>query len=439
MATPVIMPRQGQSVETCLFAEWHVSKGSRVKKGDLLFSYETDKAAFDAEAPADGIILEIFASPGDVVPVLTNIAVIGETGEKYDDLIPGNTTNKPHEKTDIQKAMEEPVKNKSTFGKPMSGSDSDRKVSPRARKMAARLKISPSGIQGTGPEGRILERDVLLKASKLPKTTPLARAMAYSDELSLPLTGSGKGGKIISSDIKGIKSKDTAGEYTEIPLTNVRKIIGRKMHDSLQLTAQLTLHSSADARKILDLRKKFKSSVEKEGGADITLNDMVCFTVIQALKKHPALNSHFMGESIRQFHSVHLGIAVDTPRGLLVPTLRNADRQDLTNLSGMLKQLTAHSITGAVDPELFYGATFTVTNLGALGVEMFTPVLNLPQVAILGVNTIRYQPDNLGDGNIGFIPRIGLSLTFDHRALDGAPAALFLQEVARQISNFIYN
>ncbi len=439
MATPVIMPRQGQSVETCLFSEWHVTKGSQVKKGDLLFSYETDKAAFEAEAPADGIILETFVSPGDVVPVLSNVAVIGQPGEKFDDVIHAGKDENITQNESTLPDEPESIKNSPQENKSEPGTDRIKHLSPRARKTASRLKVSSGGISGTGPGGRIIERDILSKAEKLPKATPLARAMAYSEQLNLPLSGSGKRGKIISADIKDMKHAPAAGEFTDIPLSNVRRIIARKMHESLQQTAQLTLHSSADARKIMELRKNIKATPDKPGSPDITLNDMVCFAVIKALKKHAGINAHFMGETIRQFHSVHLGIAVDTPRGLIVPTLQNAGNLDLENLSKNLKELAAKAQTGSIDPELLSGATFTVTNLGVIGVEMFTPVLNLPQVAILGINAIRYQPDNLGGGTIGFIPRIGLSLTFDHRAVDGAPAGRFLQEVINQIANFEYS
>jgi pyruvate dehydrogenase E2 component (dihydrolipoamide acetyltransferase) len=160
---------------------------------------------------------------------------------------------------------------------------------------------------------------------------------------------------------------------------------------------------------------------------------------LKALKKHGNMNSHFLGETVRNFHTVHLGIAVDAPRGLMVPTLRNADRMNLEELAINLKELAAKAQKGDIDPELLSGATFTVTNLGALGVEMFTPVLNPPQVGILGINAIRHRPEDIGNGIIGFIPVIGLSLTFDHRAVDGAPAALFLKEVADQIKNFEIN
>jgi pyruvate dehydrogenase E2 component (dihydrolipoamide acetyltransferase) len=218
----------------------------------------------------------------------------------------------------------------------------------------------------------------------------------------------------------------------------VRKIIARAMHESLSTSAQLTHHMSADVRKLLALRNTVKAELEKGSTVNITLNDMVCFAVIRALDKFPEINSHFLGESIRTFRKVHLGLAVDTPRGLMVPAIRNADDLSLKGLSTRLKEVAEQCRKGNVDPEMLSAsaASFTVSNLGAYGVEMFTPVINLPQVAILGVNTITYRPADLGDGVFGFVPVIGLSLTYDHRAVDGGPATLFLKEIKTQIENF---
>jgi pyruvate dehydrogenase E2 component (dihydrolipoamide acetyltransferase) len=207
------------------------------------------------------------------------------------------------------------------------------------------------------------------------------------------------------------------------------------MYESLANTAQLTLHASADARKMLDFRQRAKARMAEGYGYNITINDMVCFATVKALLHHPDSNAHFLGDAMRRFSNVHLGFAVDTPRGLMVPTLQNANHLTLEGLSAQMKSLATACQEGGIDPELLQGATFTISNLGAFGIEMFTPVLNPPQVGILGVNTISLQPAKIESGIIGFTPRIGLSLTFDHRAVDGAPAAAFLKEVSQQIEN----
>jgi pyruvate dehydrogenase E2 component (dihydrolipoamide acetyltransferase) len=198
---------------------------------------------------------------------------------------------------------------------------------------------------------------------------------------------------------------------------------------------------SADVRHILEARKQIKNDIAAgKAKEDITLNDILCWCLIRALKKNPEANSHFLNDKLRIFNKVHLGIAVDTPRGLMVPAVRNADEMDLVRLSLQLRSVAEACRKGNIDPELLQSnaATFTVSNLGNYGVEMFTPVINLPQVCILGICTITYRPADIGDNIFGFIPTIGLSLTYDHRAIDGGPATMFLKEIRDQIEGFRY-
>jgi pyruvate dehydrogenase E2 component (dihydrolipoamide acetyltransferase) len=410
MSIPVIMPRQGQSVETCIITKWFKQKGETVRAGDLLFSYETDKAAFDVEAPADGTILDIFYGDGAEVPVLVNVALLGDAGEKIESLSPaatavtGKTEKIPgppdSEKTDI------PVTKSETAKGP---DDLKIRISPRAKRFADKKSLNYYEIQGSGPNGRIVCSDI---------------------EKALAEPG-----------VKKKEVKETASEYTEQPLTNVRKLISRAMHASLQNSAQLTHHMSADVRNILEARKKIKEGMQNGSAQqDITLNDMVCLCVIRAIREFPEINAHFLEDRIRVFNKVHLGIAVDTPRGLMVPAIRNADIMDLPTLSREIRSAAEECRKGNINPELIQStaATFTVSNLGNYGVEMFTPVINLPQCAILGVCTIMYRPADLGNNTFGFVPYIGLSLTYDHRAVDGGPATLFLKEIKTQIEKFTY-
>ena len=218
----------------------------------------------------------------------------------------------------------------------------------------------------------------------------------------------------------------------------MRKIIAKSMHASLQNSAQLTHHLGADARRILELRKQVKAAMEAgKIATNITLNDMVCFAVIKALKKFPNVNSHFLGDTMRLFNKIHLALAVDTDRGLMVPVVRNADDLSISGLANQFKEIANACRKGSINPELLSAeaATFTVSNLGNYGVEMFTPVINLPQTAILGVNTIVPRPKDLGDGVYAFVPYIGLSLTYDHRALDGGEATRFVKQIAVEIEN----
>lgn len=448
MATPVMMPRQGQSVETCILVSWTKKPGDKVTKGEILYSYETDKAAFDEAAPADGILLDVFFREGDEVPVLTNIAVIGEEGEPIDEFKPGaDTADKKDEapKTEKAETPDKPEPSAQQQEKaapaPSDVTAGEIKASPRARKMAGEAGISLHGIQGSGPGGRIIERDLVEQYPDLHKLTRLAQKVSEEKGLYATEPGTGVGNRSLDTELSEAPQAPVESGDKMVPLSNIRKIIAQNMLASLQNSAQLTHHISADARKLLKLRKHFKAEYEHGGTYNVTINDLVCYAVIRALEAKPEINAHFLGDRMRYIKNVHLGIAVDTPRGLMVPTVRKANLLNIYGLSAELKDAAEACKTGKIDPELLKSesASFTISNLGAYGIEMFTPVLNLPQCGILGVNTITTRPGDAGDGIVGLIPYIGLSLTYDHRALDGAPASAFLKEVKDQIENLTIN
>lgn len=424
MAVAVIMPRQGQSVESCILGQWYKNEGDEVKTGDLLFSYETDKAAFDEEAKADGVLLARFFDEGDEVPVLATVAVIGNKGESIDEFtgeMPASEevisdADNENELDEIAKVIEFSVEPDSSNGRV--------RISPLARNMALKMEIDYTKMEGTGPMGRIIARDIEAAAAQKPE----------------PQVAAAKQPEIVPQQpavkIPAREPLTISGDFEVKPLSNMRKLIAKSMHQSLQNSAQLTHHLSADARNLQKARKKFKKQFESgEIQENVTLNDLVCFAVINALKKFRQANAHFLGDSIKYFKKVNLGLAVDTDRGLMVPALLNADDYSITGLSSRLRQLAADARKGSVSPDLLSpeAATFTVSNLGNYGVEMFTPVINLPQVAILGVCTIVLRPKDIGDGVIAFVPMIGLSLTYDHRALDGGEATLFLAEIKKEI------
>jgi len=413
MAIAVIMPKQGQSVETCIIIKWFKNKGESVSVGDILFSYETDKAAFDLESPADGILLDVFFEDGAEVPVLVNVAVIGKSGEATVSFNPEQTTlsipSAPTASTALDAVEAIKALEASDINKVLSTPDGKIRISPRAKRMAEDKGLNYSNLQGSGPNRRIITSDIE---------------------------------KVLSGAAISTKTVQSLGvEYTEQPLSNVRKLIAKAMYASLQNSAQLTHHMSADVRYLLEARQNIKNklSIDKSQ-QDITLNDMICWCVIRALERFPEANCHFLDDRIKIFHKVHLGIAVDTPRGLMVPAIKNADDMDLVKLSKELKSVADACKKGSISPELIQStsATFTVSNLGNYGVEMFTPVINLPQAGILGVCTIINRPANLGNNIFGFVPYIGLSLTYDHRAIDGGPATLFLKEIKEQIEAFSY-
>lgn len=406
MATLVIMPKQGQSVETCIITKWFRKKGEKVSAGDILFSYETDKAAFDFESPSDGVLLEIFHGEGAEVPVLENVAVIGKEGEKFEAFSEkaASAVSSGSPATGRKEHADVPAQPASQI---VTNVTNERiRISPRAKKFAESNGVDYSKIKGSGPNGRIIWSDI-------------EKSLSVSSE-------------VMTQNI-------TRAAYTDQPLTNVRRIIAKAMHNSLQNSAQLTHHMSADVRNLLAVRAKVKAEIASgKSSQDITLNDMVCWCVIRALEKFPVINIHFLEDKIRTFSGINLGLAVDTPRGLMVPAVRDAGKMDLPQLSRSLKSVADSCRKGSIDPELIQPTTasFTVSNLGNYGVEMFTPVINLPQAGILGVCTIINRPADLGNNTFGFIPFIGLSLTYDHRAVDGGPATLFLKEIKDQIEKF---
>lgn len=441
MATVVIMPKQGQSVESCILTEMKKKKGDSVAVGDILFSYETDKASFEEAAQVEGTVLDVFFDDGDEIPVLTNVMVIGKEGESTEEFRPGGaaaeTPAAPAAETPVAATEEKPATVAPAVGAPAVKNGGTSPVSPRARALAEKEAVNAAALEGSGPHGRVIERDVQAAIAAQPKLTPLAKVVAKETGMAAPATGSGLAGMVKGADMGALKNAVYATDSEIKPISNMRKIIAKAMHASLQNSAQLTHHLSADARRIMELRKKVKNAVEKGYPTNITLNDMVCFAVIKALKKFPQVNAHFLGDSTRNFNKVHLGLAVDTERGLMVPTVKNADDLSIQGLANQLKEVANACKKGSIDPDLLSSeaASFTVSNLGNYGVEIFTPVINLPQVAILGVNTIVPRPKEIGDGVYAFVPHLGLSLTYDHRALDGGEATRFVKQIAIEIEN----
>jgi len=443
MANVVIMPKQGQSVESCIVTEFKKKVGDKVAVGDILFSYETDKASFDEESKFEGTVLACFFNDNDEIPVLTNVMVIGNEGESFAEFAPdGAAAAAPAAEAPKAEAEAAPAAAPAAAEAPAAGPVvAGAPVSPRARKLAGEKGVDTAQVAGSGPHGRIIERDVLAAAGA-PKSG-LAKAMAQDGSFAAPERGTGIGGMVKGSDLKVWQPNhtDIAGEGEEFKvekMSNMRKLIAKSMYNSLQNSAQLTHMLGADARRIQALRKKAKKALE-EGriDANITINDFVCYAVIKALKKFPSVNSHCLGDAMRIFNTVNLGCAVDTERGLMVPCVKSAENLNIVGLSKSLKKVADDCKKGSINPDLLASeaASFTVSNLGGFGVEWFTPIINVPQSAILGVGTIVARPKDLGGGVYAFVPYMGLSLTYDHRAIDGGEATRFLKQVAVEIEN----
>jgi len=438
MATEVLMPRQGQSVESCIINAWKVSVGDTIAEGEVVCDIETDKATFEVEAPASGTVLGIFYPVESDVEVLKTIAVIGEPGEDISALLPAEKSSDAEvvSQAEVVEVAAQIQNSNPVVQAALQG------ASPRAKKLATEKGLDVSLLAGSGPHGRVIERDVM--AAQTVAVSPAAQAKATAEGMQVPDIGSGIGGRVLTSDlVDGMpESAATAvacmafpGSVTEVPVKGVRKLIAERMFASLQNSAQLTHHTSVDARSLLGYREKCKAAPEDSGVGGISINDIVLYATARTLIEFPEINAHWLGDRIVQFEDVHLGLAVDTPRGLVVPVIRYANLKSLKQLSSEASRLAASCIEGNIDPDILSGGTFTVSNVGAMGIEGFTPVLNAPEVGILGVCNIQLKPV-MNNAEVEFIPHMGLSLTFDHCAIDGAPAARFLASLKAKLAAF---
>lgn len=413
MANAVLMPKAGITVESCIIGKWEKKVGDQIAEGDILFTYETDKAAFECESTAAGELLEIFFGDGEEVPCLVNVCAIGTKGEDVSSLRPDGAAPAAQEAPAAAPAA---APETAAPAVPAAPAVSGAPVSPRAKKVAETAGVDASQAAGTGPNGRIIERDVRrLMAEGAP-------AAAQTVQPSAPAA-------------QAAASAPAQAEYEDVKFSNIRKVIAKGMVTSLQTMAQLTEHFTFDATAIQGYRKLLKGM---EGDyAGITLGDMLLFAVSRTILDYPDLNANTVGEDVvRHFRHVNLGVAVDTPRGLMVPTIFSADQKSLLQISREVKALASEARSGKISPDLLSGGTFTVTNLGSAGVEMFTPVINPPQTGILGVCGITQRVRAGRDGQIELYPAMGLSLTVDHRVVDGAPAAYFMKALCRNLEQF---
>ena len=439
MATIVVMPQLGNSVESCIIVEWMIAEGDSVAVDQTLASIETDKSTMEVPSTAEGTVLKLLWEEGDEVPVKDPLIIVGEPGEDISGLVPGDDAAPVEDAP--EKAIAAPEQAVPAFATERATGA----VSPRARALAASAGLDASTItEGSGPHGRVIERDVAAAIAAGPVLTSAARAAGVQ-----ATEGTGIGGRVSVADAgrtpeaapasRPVASAPAGADYpgasTTAPLKGVRKVVAKRMMESLTSTAQLTLNTTANAAGILAMRKKVKNADESLGLNRITLNDLVCFAVSRTLLKYPVFNAHLEDGVLTQFEQVHLGFACDTPRGLLVPVIRSAQALGLKAFSDEAKRLAGGAIDGSLSPDFLSGGTFTVSNIGSFGIETFTPVINLPQTAILGVGAITPRPTVAADGSIGVEQRLNLSLTIDHQVIDGADGARFLRDLVAAIEN----
>ena len=442
MAEEFFVPQLGQTVEEVVLVKWLVPDGAQVSRGQEVMEVETDKATFPVESNAKGYIHIGPYKEGDVIPVLTVVAVIGKPEDQF------QLAGKQVESNQVvgNQATDRKEDNDQSVITPIAASTQF--ASPRARKLAAEKKVDLDQVSATGYDGvRVVERDVVAYLSQTPKATPVAQRMAADTGVDLrALTGTGSGGRIVKDDVTRATSTvvstlsttdraagRTAAEVIErIPLKGVRGIIAERMGNSVHTTARVTLVMEVDATEFVVARERLKSKVTEAWGFAPGYNDLLAKIVAIALRQFPYMNARLASDAIEIMSQVNIGMAVDTERGLLVPVIRDADQKNLHQFGEEFRSLAEKARSGRSLPDELSGGTFTITNLGMYEVDAFTPVINLPEAAILGVGRIAPKPQARGD-QVVVRQMWTLSLVFDHRLVDGAPAARFMQYIKQLV------
>ena len=437
MPEEFFVPKLGQTVEEVIMVGWLVEDGEKVSQGEAVMEVETDKAVFPVEANAKGYIHLGPFKAGDVIPVLTVVAIIGKQEDKFE--AKGAAPAAPQvDSAPEQKAS--PIVSPNTE----SAGESDRVfVSPRAKKLAAETSVDVTQVKPSGYDGiRVTERDVRDYLSQLPKATPVAQRMAADVGVDLRgVAGSGPGGRIVKQDVTRAAQPPVSAQplpvadvVERLPLKGVRGIIAERMGTSVHTTARVTLLMEVDATEFVAARERIKSKVSEEWGFAPSYNDLLAKIVAAALRKFPYMNARLAPDAIELLGHVNIGMAVETDRGLLVPVIKDADQKGLRQFGEDFRRLVDSARAGRSMPDDLSGGTFTITNLGMYDVDAFTPVINLPEAAILGVG--RIVPKAVPRGTEIVVRQMWtLCLVFDHRLVDGAPAARFLQMIKSLIED----
>ena len=440
MAKEFFIPKLGQTVEEVTLVKWLVNDGSKVNFGDAILEVETDKAIFPVEADSKGFIHRGPFKEGEVIPVLTVVAVIGKEDESFESAVSAQIPST--EAASLSQELINVTPSTSTVV-PSSNIEGGKVfASPRARKLAREQKIDLSVVPASGGV-RVQEKDVFAYLTSKPKATPLAQRVAAAEGVDLTgVSGSGKSGKIVREDVErtllGTEPKKLASplplaEIVErIPLKGVRAVIAERMGTSVHTTARVSMFMDVDATEFVQLRERLKQKVTETWGFSPSINDLLIKIVATALQQFPYMNARLAPDAIEILRDINIGLAVDTERGLLVPVLRDVAHKGMQQFATELRQLVERALTGRSLPDDLSGGTFTITNLGRYDIEGFTPVINLPEAAILGVGRIIPKPVVKGE-QVVIRQMCTLSLVFDHRLVDGAPAARFMQHLKHLI------
>ncbi|MDR1389740.1 MAG: 2-oxo acid dehydrogenase subunit E2 [Treponema sp.] len=418
MANSIIMPKTGMAMEEGVILEWRVSAGDSVSKGDVVALIETDKSTMELESDYDGVILAILGNAGETVPVTKVIAWVGSAGEP----VPASDTAGAAPAAPASASA--PKESSRTASGPV-------RATPAARSLAKELGIDLAAVNAGGKSGEVRRADVqnLADVDGPGGATPLAKRIAQSAGIPLStLRGSGFGGKITKQDIV-LPAEKSRQSDTRVPLTNIQKITGRRMSESRSTIPEVTANISADVTRMLEIRNELNNQLAESGETvKLTINDFVLGAVIKALRVNPRVNSTLDGAEIIYRGSINLGMAVATTRGLVVPVIHNAQDYSLCQLSARAAALAAKARDGKLLGDEMSGGTFTVSNVGMYGITSFTPIINPPEAAILGVCAVE-EYVKLDGEKISARKKMGLSLAYDHRIVDGAESSLFLKKI----------
>lgn len=464
MATAVKMPQLGVTMTEAKLLRWLKAAGEPVEPGEPLAEIETDKLSTEVAATTGGVLRTIVAAEGTVVPVTGLLAVIGSADEPasaIDALVAGTGAGEMRSVGD--RGMGGPDDSRPIPASPHPRIPPPLRATPLAKRLAAERGLDLAAIGGSGPGGRITEADVRAGAAAAApdaggfantdvatadggfvRASPLARRLARERGINLrAIAGSGPEGRVLERDVLSATTAKATAEPRRaetIKVDGMRRLIGERLLRSLQTSAQLTLTTEADATGLVELRGHLLPAARVYGHRPPTYTDLLVQLVARVLPAHPLLNSSLLGEGESQeiacWADVNVGVAVALERGLVVPVVRNADRKALDAISAELGALVDRARAGTLAMDDLQGGTFTITNLGAQEVDSFTPIINPPQCAILGVGRIVKKPAVVED-RIVVRQLLTLSLTFDHRIIDGAPAAKFLRDVKRAIERVL--
>lgn len=430
MAEKIIMPKQGLQMTEGTITKWLVKEGDKVEIGQPLFEMETDKNTIQIDSTAAGEVLKLVAKEDETVPITETIAIVGKKGEDFSDLLPKKKEEKKPEPAPAPAAPAAPAVKSAPAADdttPIALEGGRIFVTPRAKMTAERKNIDYKTVKGTGPSGLIIEKDVLAAAAV--KASPVAKAIAARKGVSITtVTGTGENGKIVKHDILS-GDANLSREDNVIPISGMRKVIADNMMNSVQSMAHAYHKVAVDMSEAKLIRAAFKKAEKK-----VSFNDIIIMALGRALQEHPRMNAWVEDGKITEKGSVNVGIAVAVDNGLIVPTVRDVQNMTIGEIHDESARLIAKTKAGGLKKEEYSGATFTVSNLGMFGIDEFTAIVNPPQVGILAVGSMTDTPV-VRDGQIVIRPMMNLVLTYDHRVIDGAPAAQFLSRVKELLEN----